>query len=118
MTTRVSGEPARKWGPAIVGFGRRRLRDAKGLVLDSLLVGVAPRNAAAIPRRWLGDGPPTTPGLSDSLVGARSEPLVLLRFRAAAAYGADIAHLLVLAGAAVVLAAVGILAFTRRDLRG
>ena len=57
--------------------------------------------------------------LSDSLAGgAKASPWYYFDSGQPLANGADIAHLLVLATAAVVLAAVGILAFTRRDLRG
>lgn len=57
--------------------------------------------------------------LADALAwGAKASPWYYFDSVKPLANGADIAHLLVLAAAAVGLAAVGILAFTRRDLRG
>jgi len=57
--------------------------------------------------------------LSDAMAGgAKASPWYYFDSVQPLANGADMAHLLVLAAAAVVLAAVGILAFTRRDLRG
>lgn len=42
---RVSGCPARMWGPSIVGFGRYHYRYASGREGDFLLTGFSPRKA-------------------------------------------------------------------------
>jgi hypothetical protein len=43
LFTRVTGEPARMWGPSIVGFGRYRYRYASGHAGESCLAGFAVR---------------------------------------------------------------------------
>jgi hypothetical protein len=43
---RLSGEPARMWGPAIVGFGVRHYRYDSGREGDILRIGFSPRKAA------------------------------------------------------------------------
>lgn len=40
---RVTGKPARMWGPSIVGFGKYHYRYASGHEGDSCLAGFAPR---------------------------------------------------------------------------
>ncbi len=35
MMRRLTGKPARRWGPSIIGFGEVRLRYASGRELDS-----------------------------------------------------------------------------------
>lgn len=39
----ATGEKARMWGPAIIGFGERRLRYDSGRELDWMIVGFSPR---------------------------------------------------------------------------
>ena len=46
LMSRVSGEPARMWGPSIVGFGVRHYRYDSGREGDILRVGFSPRKAA------------------------------------------------------------------------
>jgi hypothetical protein len=46
MMSRLSGEPARMWGPSIVGFGVRHYRYDSGREGDILKVGFSPRKAA------------------------------------------------------------------------
>ena len=48
MMARLSGEPARMWGPGIVGFGVRRYRYDSGREGEILKVGFAPRKAALV----------------------------------------------------------------------
>jgi hypothetical protein len=43
MMERVSGEPARMWGPSIVGFGRYHYRYASGHEGDMARIGFSPR---------------------------------------------------------------------------
>ncbi|WP_129794108.1 DUF1801 domain-containing protein [Sphingosinicella sp. CPCC 101087] len=43
MMERVSGEPARMWGPAIVGFGTYHYRYASGHEGDMCRIGFSPR---------------------------------------------------------------------------
>lgn len=43
MFKRVTGEPARMWGPAIVGFGTYPVKYADGSTLDWLMTGFSPR---------------------------------------------------------------------------
>jgi len=45
MMERVTGEPARMWGPTIVGFGTYHYRYASGHEGDSPRVGFSPRSA-------------------------------------------------------------------------
>ena len=45
LMARVSGEPARMWGPAIVGFGVRRYRYDSGREGEILRIGFSPRKA-------------------------------------------------------------------------
>ena len=42
---RVTGEEARMWGPAIVGFGHRVLKYDSGRELDWMVTGFSPRKA-------------------------------------------------------------------------
>jgi Domain of unknown function (DU1801) len=42
---RVSGEPARMWGPSIIGFGVRHYRYDSGREGDILRIGFSPRKA-------------------------------------------------------------------------
>lgn len=57
--------------------------------------------------------------LSDTLAGgAKASPWYYFNSSEPLANGADVTHLLILAAAAIVLAAAGLAAFTRRDLRG
>ena len=46
LLTRVSGEPARMWGPSIVGFGVRQYRYESGREGEILKVGFALRKSA------------------------------------------------------------------------
>ena len=46
LMARVSGEPARMWGPAIVGFGSYHYRYDRGREGDAPRVGFSPRKAA------------------------------------------------------------------------
>jgi hypothetical protein len=46
LMARLSGEPARMWGPAIVGFGVRHYRYESGREGDILRIGFSPRKAA------------------------------------------------------------------------
>ena len=46
LMARVSGEPARMWGTAIVGFGSYHYRYDSGREGDAPLVGFSPRKAA------------------------------------------------------------------------
>jgi hypothetical protein len=46
LMTRVTGEPARMWGPSIVGFGSYHYRYASGREGDMAAVGFSPRKAA------------------------------------------------------------------------
>jgi hypothetical protein len=48
MMQRLSGEPARMWGPTIVGFGTRRYRTPAGREGDMLKLGFAPRKPAFV----------------------------------------------------------------------
>jgi hypothetical protein len=45
MMERVTGEPAMKWGPSIVGFGRYHYRYDSGHEGDSPRLGFSPRSA-------------------------------------------------------------------------
>ena len=45
---RLSGEPARMWGPSIVGFGVRRYRYDSGREGEILKVGFSPRKPALV----------------------------------------------------------------------
>lgn len=45
---RVSGCPARMWGPSIVGFGRYHYRYASGREGDYLITGFSPRKANVV----------------------------------------------------------------------
>lgn len=54
MMSRVTGEPARMWGPSIVGFGEFRYRSGAGREGDWMRVGFAPRKAASV--IYLADG--------------------------------------------------------------
>ncbi len=46
LMTRVTGEPARMWGPSIVGFGTYHYRYASGREGDMAAAGFSPRKAA------------------------------------------------------------------------
>jgi len=46
LMARVSGEPARMWGPGIIGFGLRHYRYDSGREGDILRIGFSPRKAA------------------------------------------------------------------------
>ncbi len=48
MMTRLSGEPAKMWGPSIVGFGVRHYRYESGREGDILKVGFSPRKPAMV----------------------------------------------------------------------
>jgi len=48
MMARLSGEPARMWGPTIVGFGVRRYRYESGREGEILKVGFSPRKPAFV----------------------------------------------------------------------
>jgi hypothetical protein len=48
MMARLSGEPARMWGPTIVGFGVRRYRYDSGREGQILRVGFSPRKPALV----------------------------------------------------------------------
>ncbi|MEM7100901.1 MAG: DUF1801 domain-containing protein [Pseudomonadota bacterium] len=45
MLSEVSGEPAKMWGPSIIGFGQYHYVYESGREGDSFLVGFAPRKA-------------------------------------------------------------------------
>jgi hypothetical protein len=45
LMTRVTGAPARMWGPSIVGFGSYHYKYASGHEGDSCLAGFSPRKA-------------------------------------------------------------------------
>jgi hypothetical protein len=55
LMRRLTGKPAKRWGPSIVGFGEVRLRYASGRELDWFLVGFAPRKPAMVLYLGLGD---------------------------------------------------------------
>jgi len=44
----ITGEPARMWGPSIIGFGDYHYKYASGHEGDSFLAGFAPRKAASV----------------------------------------------------------------------
>ncbi|HXV00778.1 MAG TPA: DUF1801 domain-containing protein [Caulobacteraceae bacterium] len=46
LMARVSGEPARMWGPSIIGFGVRRYRHETGRKREICQVGFSPRKGA------------------------------------------------------------------------
>ncbi|HEY1447129.1 MAG TPA: DUF1801 domain-containing protein [Caulobacteraceae bacterium] len=48
IMSRLSGEPARMWGPSIVGFGVRHYRYESGREGEILKVGFAPRKPATV----------------------------------------------------------------------
>jgi len=48
VMTRLSGEPARMWGPSIVGFGVRRYRYPSGREGEICRIGFSPRKAAVV----------------------------------------------------------------------
>ena len=48
MMARLTGEPARMWGPSIVGFGVRRYRYQSGREGEILKVGFSPRKPATV----------------------------------------------------------------------
>jgi hypothetical protein len=48
MMQRLSGEPARMWGPSIVGFGASRYSTPAGREGEILKLGFAPRKAALV----------------------------------------------------------------------
>ena len=48
LLTRVSGEPARMWGPAIVGFGQYHYRYDSGREGDMCRIGFSPRKAQTV----------------------------------------------------------------------
>lgn len=43
---KVTGEPAKMWGPAIVGFGHRKVYRSDGGELDWLITGFSPRKTS------------------------------------------------------------------------
>lgn len=45
MMERISGEPAKMWGPSIVGFGRYQYKYDSGREGEFMLTGFAPRKA-------------------------------------------------------------------------
>jgi hypothetical protein len=55
LMRRLTGSPAKRWGPSIIGFGQVRLRYASGRELDWFLVGFAPRTPAMVLYLGLGD---------------------------------------------------------------
>jgi hypothetical protein len=55
LMRRLTGKPARRWGPSIVGFGDVRLRYASGRKVDWFLVGFSPRRPALVLYLGLGD---------------------------------------------------------------
>ncbi|HEV2531893.1 DUF1801 domain-containing protein [Phenylobacterium sp.] len=48
LMRRLSGEPAKMWGPSIVGFGRRSYALAGGKQGETLAIGFSPRKAALV----------------------------------------------------------------------
>jgi len=48
MMARLSGEPARMWGPSIVGFGVRKYRYESGREGEILKIGFSPRKPATV----------------------------------------------------------------------
>lgn len=48
MMARVTGEPARMWGPSIVGYGRYRYRYESGREGEMCRMGFAPRKAELV----------------------------------------------------------------------
>jgi hypothetical protein len=50
----VTGEPAKMWGPSIVGFGKYRYKYASGHEGEMCLTGFSPRNASLV--LYLGPG--------------------------------------------------------------
>jgi hypothetical protein len=48
LMARVSGEPARMWGPSIIGFGVRRYRYDSGREGEICQVGFSPRKSAFV----------------------------------------------------------------------
>lgn len=48
LMARVSGEPARMWGPGIIGFGRYRYRYESGREGEMCRIGFAPRKAELV----------------------------------------------------------------------
>lgn len=48
LMARVTGCPARMWGPSIVGFGRYRYRYESGREGESMLTGFSPRKASLV----------------------------------------------------------------------
>jgi hypothetical protein len=48
LMARVSGEPARMWGPSIIGFGVRRYRYESGREGEICQVGFSPRKGAFV----------------------------------------------------------------------
>ena len=45
MMSRLTGLPAKMWGPAIIGFGKYHYKDESGREGDSLRIGFSPRKA-------------------------------------------------------------------------
>tara|TARA_B100001105_G_C22043385_1_gene295013 strand:+ start:76 stop:483 length:408 start_codon:yes stop_codon:yes gene_type:complete len=48
LMARLSGEPAKMWGPSIIGFGRYHYRYDSGREGDSLRIGFSPRKAELV----------------------------------------------------------------------
>lgn len=48
MMAQVSGEPARMWGPSIIGFGMRRYRYESGREGEICRIGFSPRKTAFV----------------------------------------------------------------------
>jgi hypothetical protein len=48
MMARLSGEPAKMWGPSIIGFGRYHYKYDSGREGDSLRIGFSPRKGQTV----------------------------------------------------------------------
>lgn len=48
LLAQLSGEPARMWGPSIIGFGRYRYRYESGREGESCRIGFSPRKAELV----------------------------------------------------------------------
>jgi hypothetical protein len=48
MMSRISGEPARMWGPSIIGFGVNRYRYESGREGEICKIGFSPRKPATV----------------------------------------------------------------------
>jgi hypothetical protein len=63
LMKQITGEPAKMWGPSIVGFGQYHYKYASGREGDMLLTGFSPRKQALV--LYLG------PGLEDKKLMAK-----------------------------------------------